>query len=158
MSPWEQNHPRLETVVPPQATKRAAKFSEGGKDVQFGFRLQMLGDPGKTAPPLWASHSPRPEVREDPQGRRLERRNHALTPRLLGKPQQRTGMWGGGAQLRRRHFPSRWLSSPLLYSRVINQRQQSKSRIPAGCHLCKIASGFVFVFSLRRKICGWSNF
>lgn len=34
---------------------------------KLGSGSRLLGDPGKTAPPLWASGSPRPEVREDPQ-------------------------------------------------------------------------------------------
>lgn len=89
--PAENLWPRLFLLKPSNWERR----SPGKGMCKLGSGSILLCDLGKTAPPLWASSASQLEVWEDQQGHSLERRNHASTPRLLRKPQQRTGIWGG---------------------------------------------------------------
>lgn len=68
---------------------------------KLGSGSRLLGDPRKTAPPLWASRSPRPEVREDPQGPQPSpaREAPAENRNVRGHPAQETSFPTQVAQL-----------------------------------------------------------
>lgn len=111
----------------------------------------MLCDLEETASLLWVPRSSQLEVREGQQGHCLEKRNHTNPASLLRKRQWRMSIWKGPG-LRNSISGPGSLQEP-LYPQGGNEAEPDESLTPGGGHPCEAASGVLFAFSLRRRIC-----
>lgn len=147
MSPGEQNRPQSKMSDLDYSSSSLQGWQErswGRGCHKWGLGPTWLCDLEENASPLWASSFSQLEVREDPQGYRLERRIHSKTHSLLRKPQQRIGTWEGPASKTSSPVQGARPTAPLVSGckqDIAKQKPDSRGMSPH-----KAVSGFLFAF------------